>query len=249
MEKKTVANQLEDRETHAEHRKRMREKFRNNGPMSFSDHELLEMLLYHVNARSDTNPPAHRLLSTFHDLRGVFTAPFDSLVGVRGVGESSVFLIKLCHELFIRCRQQEEEYINHADVIRTGEDAIALFRGKYTGMTEETVMIACLDNKGRVICVDTFPPGQVNASGLNIRAIVARAIGRNAAGLILAHNHPDGPPDPSEADISATRSLRTVLHSMKIELFDHVIIGEQGRGTSMRDSGGMGLFGLMGSGH
>lgn len=249
MAKKTDANLLEDRETHGEHRKRMREKFMKNGPEVFTDHELLEMLLYHVNARSDTNPPAHRLLVTFDDLRGVFTAPIDSITAVRGVGQSSAFLIKLCHELFVRYRQQEADYLESAPLISSGADAVNFFKGKYVGKLEEIVMIACLDNKGRVISVTPFPPGQVNASLLDVRAIVGKAMGANAAAIVLAHNHPHGSTMPSEADLSATRTLRTVLHTMKIELFDHVIIGENGMGCSLRETGAFDLFGGMRSGY
>lgn len=242
MAKKAEENPVKEKNTHADHRKRMRERFRECGPKSFRDHELLEMLLYHVNSRGNTNPQAHVLLDEFGSLKGVFSAPYESLLTVKGVGESSAFLIKLFYELFVRCLQDERKH-QKTDQILCGEDAIRYFQRKFKGETKEIIMLACLDNQGRVIHYAEFPPGQVNFSSLDVREIISKAIGVNAAAIVLAHNHPNGSEMPSDADISATRSLITVLHSMKITLFDHVIIGENRRWYSMRDSRVLGLFG------
>ena len=103
-------------------------------------------------------------------------------------------------------------------------------------------MAAFLDNNGTVIDHVEFTPGQVNASTLDVREIVQRAINLNAASVVLAHNHPKGAPFPSNADISATNNLNNVLYSMKIGLFDHVIFGDDGDDYSMREHGNLSPF-------
>ena len=242
VKKKIDPNLLEDRETHGEHRKRMKEKFQKNGPEIFNDHELLEMLLYFAQPRIDTNPVAHRLLSTFGGLKNVFEAPLDALTAVRGVGENIAMLIKLCRELAVRCRRQEEDYMENSYVIASGDDAINFFKNGYYGLLEEVVRVAFLDNSGRVINFLSFPPGQVNASRLDNRAILRAAANTNAAAVVLAHNHPYGFAEPSKEDITATYSLYSVLNGIRVELFDHVIIAENGKGWSMRDNGNFSAF-------
>ena len=52
------------------------------------------------------------------------------------------------------------------------------------------------------------------------------AVATSAAAIVLAHNHPSGEPQPSEADIKVTRDLARAGQLLKIEVLDHVIIGQ-----------------------
>lgn len=241
--------------THGEHRKRMREKFHKDGNSAakLHDHELLEMLLYYVNPRGNTNPQAHLLLKEFHDLKGVLNTPYESLLRIEGIGEKAAIFLKLCHEFFVRVEKEKEAWQKETKRVTCRKDAVDLFISHYKQWgqehrNEEVVMLACLDNQGRVLTVERFPSGQVNASSLDVRGIVSKAIGWNAAAVILAHNHPHGLPTPSQADIAATRTLLSTLRNLKIDLFDHVIIGEHYEGGSLMESGAMDLFGSRRSG-
>ncbi len=79
---------------HADHRERLRERFEREGALSLEPHVLLELYLFDVLPRVDTNPIAHRLLSRFGSLDGVFSAPYEELVKVRGVGPATASYIK-----------------------------------------------------------------------------------------------------------------------------------------------------------
>jgi DNA repair protein RadC len=59
------------------------------------------------------------------------------------------------------------------------------------------------------------------------RELIKRALDHNAAGLIIAHNHPSGAPEPSAADVAFTKKLGEVCAAMGIQLFDHVIVGTE----------------------
>jgi len=59
------------------------------------------------------------------------------------------------------------------------------------------------------------------------REIFRPAITSRAAAVILAHNHPSGDPTPSEADIRVTRDLIKAGQLLKIEVLDHVILGQR----------------------
>ena len=62
------------------------------------------------------------------------------------------------------------------------------------------------------------------------------AVATSAAAIVVIHNHPSGDPTPSEADIKVTRDLIRAGQLLKIEVVDHVIIGNQTR-TSLRELG------------
>ena len=71
---------------------------------------------------------------------------------------------------------------------------------------------------------------------LPMRSLVARALALDAAGLVIAHNHPSGEPAPSEADIEVTRDLIRAGQLLRIEVLDHVIVGN-GQFSSLRQLG------------
>ena len=79
---------------HSNHRERLRERFERVGALSLEPHVLLELFLFDVLPRVDTNPIAHRLLDRFSSLDGVFSAPYDELIKVRGVGPATASYIK-----------------------------------------------------------------------------------------------------------------------------------------------------------
>lgn len=79
---------------HSDHRKRLRERFEREGALSLEPHVILELFLFDVLPRVDTNPIAHRLLSRFGSLDGVFSAPYEELLKVRGVGPATASYIK-----------------------------------------------------------------------------------------------------------------------------------------------------------
>ena len=83
---------------HKNHRKRLRERYEREGADSFEPHELLELFLFDVIPRVNTNPIAHRLLNRFGSLDGVFRASVSELMEVQGIGEKAAKYIVECAE-------------------------------------------------------------------------------------------------------------------------------------------------------
>lgn len=101
---------------------------------------------------------------------------------------------------------------------------------------QEVLVCLFLTTKNAVIGMTEVSRGTLNASLFHPREILKGAILANAHGIIVAHNHPSGDPEPSSADRQVTTVLRQAASLVQIELLDHVVVGH-GRWYSFRESG------------
>ena len=85
----SVKKLSDDKNIHSCHRQRLRERYKREGAAGFEPHVLLELFLFDIIPRSDTNPIAHRLIERFGSLDGVFRAKYDELIKVKGVGNAT----------------------------------------------------------------------------------------------------------------------------------------------------------------
>ncbi len=123
-------------------------------------------------------------------------------------------------------------------LVRTAADAAALFEPLLADAVEERLCVAYLDRDGRLIDVEALSEGGRQEVELPIRAIASGALRLGAEGLVIAHNHPSGAAEVSEADLDATRELAATLRSLGIRLQDHLIYG----GGEWRSFRGLGLL-------
>ena len=207
---------------HNGHRKRMKERLEKEGGFErFAPHEILEMLLYSTNARSDTNPIAHQLIDTFGSLANVFEADKEDLKAVPGVGESSAFLNSMIPHLsraYMQGKWDRRELLGSTE--KSGQYAIDLFIGK----EQEELHLICLDSGRRVFYTGCLLKGTIDEVPAYPRVIVSEVIKRNARHIILAHNHPNGSSFPSPADELATAKIEAALSAIGVELIDHIIV-------------------------
>ncbi len=94
--------------------------------------------------------------------------------------------------------------------------------------TYEHEVFACLflDNKHRVITFEKLFRGSINSASVYPREVVKACLKHNAAAVILAHNHPSGVSEPSQADLSITSRLSDALALIDVRILDHLIVGE-----------------------
>lgn len=209
---------------HQGHRERMRERFLKHGLDNFDDHNVLEMLLFYSVPRRDTNPIAHELLERFGSLAGVLEARPGELMKVDGVGEGTAALLNLIPQL---ARRYGLSRSSMDRVISSTEDAGRVMLPYFTGETGEAVYVACLDAKRRLIDCRLMDRGGVGSISISIRKIVEYALSVNAAGIIVAHNHPSGIALPSKEDREATRKLMEALRPVEVALLDHLVISDE----------------------
>ena len=219
---------------HDGHRKRMRERYRQEGLDNFAPHEVLELLLYYARARGDVNPLAHRLLDTFGSLKGVLEAGPERLMTVDGVGEETATLVSLMVPMFRRycaCVCEEKKRLpNRGDAM---EYCKALLAGRQT----ENFYIVCLNADYEVLGAKRIAEGTLVEVSINTRKVVETVLNLNAHGVLLCHNHPSGRLEPSDQDWATTVEIRRVLAQLGIALYDHVIAaGAQVMSMAMFDA-------------
>jgi DNA repair protein RadC len=209
---------------HAGHRDRIRERFHKEGGDHFQSHELLEMYLFPLLPRRDTNEIAHRLLDRFGSLEEVFLADPSALAMVEGISEKTATAIKVTAAVF-RCMAQEcyqapKRYEHFEDIAR-------YLQTLYVGITVERVHLLLFDNGMKLLDCVVLDEGTVNQANITPRKIVEQAIKKDASAVLLAHNHPKGVAIPSSEDIATTNFLQNSLRNMGITLIDHVIVGRE----------------------
>src|SRR5262249_8440045 len=91
---------------------------------------------------------------------------------------------------------------------------------------QEIFAVILLDAQLRLIAYEELFTGTIDAIKVHIREVVRAAMRHNAAGVILAHNHPSGNSEPSEADKELTRRIKSVLSMISVRVVDHIIVGE-----------------------
>ncbi len=92
----------------------------------------------------------------------------------------------------------------------------------------EVFVCLFLDSKHRLIAMEELFQGTIDGASVHPREVVRRAIQVNAAALIVAHNHPSGVAEPSQADVRITHRLRDALSLLDIRVLDHVVVATEG---------------------
>ena len=96
----------------------------------------------------------------------------------------------------------------------------------FRGRQSEVFAVVFLDSQHRVRGIEDMFFGTVDGTSVHPREVVRRAIERNAAAVILAHNHPSGVAEPSQADVRITERLRSALALIDVRVLDHIVVGD-----------------------
>jgi len=105
-----------------------------------------------------------------------------------------------------------------------------------SALEQEHLRVLLLDTRNHVLDIVEVYHGSVNTSQIRVGEIFKAAIRRNAAALIVVHNHPSGDPTPSPDDVAVTRAIVQAGKLLDVEVLDHLIIG-QGKFVSMKERG------------
>ena len=205
------------------HRQRLRERFERTGFDGFADYEVVEVLLTLAVPRADVKQPAKQLIAKFGSLRGILDAPLDDLRSVPGIGSVTPVALRIIREaanLYLQQSAEEREFLG-------SEAALERFwRAKIGPLGKEVFEVAYLDTGYRLMRdgVERTEQGTIDRAAVFPREIVEAALRRNAAAVVVAHNHPNDRLQPSEGDKLLTRALVLAGDGVNVRVLDHLIV-------------------------
>jgi len=213
------------------HRQRLLNRFEENGLNALADYEIIELLLMFVISRRDTKPIAKKLIAEHKTVRGVMNALPEQLTKTDGMGQRSALLFRLMNQVMAYClkeKYQEQSILSHRI------DVEEYLRFHFGLQQNEYVAVFFLDTGNHIISTKIIAEGTVNQCAVYPRSIVEDALRNGAASIIIAHNHPGGGKNPSEADWRITEQLHRIGKLLDLPLIDHVIVVHD-RVISLRD--------------
>jgi DNA repair protein RadC len=202
---------------------RPREKLLDLGPASLSEAELLAIWLRHGTRGASAVDVARGLLARFGSLRNVLAAGRHELCGQRGVGPARWAELQAALELV---RRHHLERLQAGPILGSPRAARDYLLARLRDLEHEVFCCLFLDSRHRLTRCEELFRGTVDGASVHPREVVKQALSRNATAVILAHNHPSGVAEPSQADEIITTRLRDALALVEIRLLDHLIIGD-----------------------
>jgi DNA repair protein RadC len=194
---------------------RPRERLQRLGESSLSTQELIALVL----------GTGIQLIPHFGSLENLSKCSLQELLKIKGIGLAKACQLIACFELGKRMQKNNtSQKVLHK--INNPETVFHLLKNDLQEKKKEYFIVMSLDTRNHLISADTISIGTLNSSLVHPRETFDCAVHRNAAQIILVHNHPSGIPEPSEDDISITKRLVTAGKIMGIEVLDHIIIGK-----------------------
>jgi len=215
------------------HRQRLRERFLKSGIESFGDYEAVEFLLTLAIPRKDIKIPAKLAIERFGSFRGVLDAPLEELQKIPGIGKVAPIAIRFVREAAIRYLQPQSRAdfsLKHPqpEVISLDHPQVLYdyCRAELGAQPHELFKVLYLDSRLHVLDVETVAEGTIDRAAIYPRTIMQKALQKNAAALIFAHNHPNGDVNPSDQDKTLTRALILAAETLQIKVLDHLIVSK-----------------------
>ena len=220
---------------HRGHRARMKGKFASLSDRPFSDHELLELLLFYAIPRMNVNEIAHDLINEFGSLGGVFEAEPDRLCRVRGVGRSTAEYLYLIGRTMSRVDNASPDVRRAFSALSAvGEFLISYFRG----CQKEMLCVLFFDDRMKIVKITELDQGCPTEIAASPQQIARDAVICNASSVLISHNHPSGSLEPSAADSNFTHLLDISLRAIGVPLIDHLIVSGDSYVATMATSPG-----------
>ena len=200
---------------------RPREKLLQKGAASLSDAEVLAIFLRTGVTGKSAVDLARDLLTRFGSLTQMFAASETAFCETHGMGQAKYVQLQAVLEMSRRALQEEMQCGDALNSPRAVRDYLRLLLG---GRQQEVFLALFLDTQHRVIASEELFQGKLSQTSVYPREVVKRALAHNAAAVILAHNHPSGVAEPSQADQLLTAALKQALGLVDVRVLDHFVV-------------------------
>ncbi|CAM4348787.1 RadC family protein [Kerstersia similis] len=198
-----------------------RERLIRYGAAALEDAELLAIMLRTGTANTPVLSLARQLLQGFGGLRQLLAADRAALAAIPGLGPAKSCQLVATMEL---ARRSCAEALQDDNVMQQPEAVARYCAAHLAHLRIEHCIALYLDNRLRLLACRTLSQGTTNQASVYVGEVVRSALAHHASAMILAHNHPSGSLEPSQADIELTRKAKAALALVDIKLVDHLII-------------------------
>lgn len=193
---------------------KIREKVALRGYASLSEEEVLTLLI-------EDNALAKALLTEYGSLSAIAKLSPSRLRMAAGIGARMAERIHLAVELGRRLAATDMAVER---TISSSEDVVEVMRPLLKDLKHEECWALFLTNSNRIVERFRISQGGVQATVVDQRIVVKRALELLSTRLILVHNHPSGSATPSQADFDITNKIKSATSLLDIQLLDHIII-------------------------
>lgn len=213
---------------------RPREKLILKGKAALSDAELIAILLGTGTASQSAVDVAKNVMQAVgNDLNELARLTVKDLKKIKGIGEAKAITIVSALELG---RRRKETASEEKPRITSSQDTYDLLKSDLLDLPHEEFWVVLLNRANRVIRKYQVSSGGVAGTVADPKIIFKVALEELASGIILAHNHPSGNLNASQADIDLTRKMKESGKMLEIQVLDHLIIAGR-RYMSFADEG------------
>lgn len=214
---------------------RPREKLLQRGAGVLSDAELLAIFLRTGCAGRSAVDLARDLLQRFGGLRPLLEADRKNFCLAHGLGDAKFAQLQAVLEMG---RRHLSATIAQRPAFQNPQMVKDYLVAEMRHRQREVFSVMLLDNQHRLLSYQEPFEGTIDAADVYPREVVKLALSHNAAAVILAHNHPSGIAEPSQADRRITERLQQALNLVDIRVLDHMVVGD-GQVTSFAERGWM----------
>lgn len=200
-----------------------REKLLQFGVEALSDAELLALFLRTGTRNLPVLTLSQKLLNEFGSFYHLMNASHDEFCKKEGLGTAKYTQLKAVVELshrYLKVKMTKENYLTSPTLTHH------YLANRLMDKDREIFMVIFLDNQNHVINCEEMFVGTYNCVEVHPREVARKALQYNAAALILAHNHPSGLAEPSQADRALTKKIEQVCELIDVRVIDHLVIGK-----------------------
>lgn len=204
---------------------RPREKLLNKGRSSLSDAELLAILIGSGSRNESAVDLCKKILARSEfSLNELGKLSVAQLMEFKGIGEAKAITIVAALELG---RRRRSEDALEKRKISSSSSVFELMQPLIGDLLHEEFWVIYLNNSNKVIDRFQLSKGGITGTLVDVRLALKKALELGAVSIILAHNHPSGALNPSNADKQLTQKLKTGGESLDIKILDHLIVTEK----------------------
>jgi len=212
--------------THWSEDDKPREKMMLKGKSSLSDAELVAILIGSGSRNESAVALSKRILASVNNnLSSLGKQSLAQLMEFKGIGEAKAITIAAALELG---RRRKEE--NPLELVKVTSSKV-MYQEMYPIIGElahEEFWVVYLNNSNKIIFKAQLSKGGITGTIVDVRLVFKIALEQNAVAIVLAHNHPSGKLQASEADIQVTKRIKNAGLQLDIPVLDHVIVTEHG---------------------